>query len=138
EAEWKHTEGSLRRLIAAKEEELATRHTELRNRLTAMQSERDRTLHQYALVQTRQDTSPTPAPRAGAVVTPVASVASEQVRVATYEVKPGDDLGTIYKKHFGGPIKWPLVKKIAEKNGLASPNDIHPGQILNLAMIEVE
>lgn len=48
---------------------------------------------------------------------------------ATYTVQKGDCLWNIAKKQLGDGARY---KEIAQKNGIADPNRIYPGQILKL------
>lgn len=47
----------------------------------------------------------------------------------SYTVKKGDTLWNICKKELGDGAKY---KEVAQKNGIASPNSIYPGQVINL------
>jgi len=47
----------------------------------------------------------------------------------SYTVKKGDTLWNICKKELGDGTKY---KEIAQKNGIATPNKIYPGQVINL------
>ncbi len=48
-----------------------------------------------------------------------------------YTVKKGDTLWNICKKELGDGAKY---KEVAQKNGIASPNNIYPGQIINFEL----
>ena len=48
---------------------------------------------------------------------------------AGYTVQKGDSLWSIAKKQLGDGTKY---KEIAQKNGIANPNRIYPGQVLKL------
>lgn len=48
---------------------------------------------------------------------------------ASYTVQKGDSLWSIAKKQLGDGTKY---KEIAQKNGIANPNRIYPGQVLKL------
>lgn len=48
---------------------------------------------------------------------------------ATYTVQKGDCLWNIAKKQLGDGTRY---KEIAQKNGIANPNRIYPGQVLKL------
>lgn len=48
---------------------------------------------------------------------------------ATYTVQKGDCLWNIAKKQLGDGTKY---REIAQKNGIANPNKIYPGQVLKL------
>ena len=48
---------------------------------------------------------------------------------ANYTVQKGDSLWSIAKKQLGDGTKY---KEIAQKNGIANPNRIYPGQVLKL------
>ena len=49
----------------------------------------------------------------------------------SYTVKKGDTLWNICKKELGDGAKY---KEVAQKNGIASPNSIYPGQVINLEL----
>lgn len=47
----------------------------------------------------------------------------------TYTVVKGDSLWKIAKKHYGDPLKWPVIYN-ANKDKIRNPNRIYPGQVL--------
>jgi nucleoid-associated protein YgaU len=52
-----------------------------------------------------------------------------------YEVKSGDSLSKIAKKHYGDAMKYPVIFE-ANKPMLKDPNLIYPGQMLRIPAIE--
>ena len=48
-----------------------------------------------------------------------------------YEVKSGDSLSKIAKRHYGDAMKYPIIFE-ANKPMLKDPNKIYPGQMLRL------
>ena len=52
-----------------------------------------------------------------------------------YEVKSGDSLSKIAKKHYGDAMKYPVIFE-ANKPMLKDPNLIYPGQVLRIPPIE--
>lgn len=47
----------------------------------------------------------------------------------TYTVVKGDSLWKIAKRHYGDPLKWPVIYN-ANKDKIRNPNRIYPGQVL--------
>lgn len=59
------------------------------------------------------------------------SVVTPEPEADFYEVKSGDSLSKIAKKHYGDAMKYPVIFE-ANKPMLKSPDLIYPGQVLRL------
>ena len=62
-------------------------------------------------------------------------VSNPEPEAVFYEVKSGDSLSKIAKKHYGDAMKYPLIFE-ANKPMLKDPNLIYPGQVLRIPTLE--